>query len=102
MQQFTGPLARAFRFPVRIAVPFRPCGADSPWMEGFSVNVSRTGLLLEADSPMAVGTALEIVLEFAPPLAKVFCTGCVVRTALAPTRVWTVALTIERYRVVQR
>ena len=102
MQQFTGPLARAYRFPVRIAVPFRQRGVDSQWVEGYSVNVSRTGLLLKADRPVAVGTALEIVLEFAPPLAKVFCTGCVVRTALAPTRVWTVALTIERYRVVQR
>jgi hypothetical protein len=102
VQEFSGPVSRAYRFPVSVDLRFRPRGASSIWVEGRSINVSRSGLLLESERPPAVGTPLEVVLDFGAPLVAVRCFGLVVRASAIERDRGAVALTITRYRLIRQ
>src|SRR5262245_12841261 len=52
---------RPLRFAIVVPVTWRPCGADD-WHEGVSVDVSRSGLLIETDRMAATGTLVEFII----------------------------------------
>jgi len=95
---------RAQRFAVATTVLFRPPGSGV-WREGWTLNISRTGVLFHADDPApAARSAMEFILAlpvFGPaPNVQVHCIGQVARVApeaCAGSRC-AVATTIEGYR----
>jgi len=52
---------RAPRFPVRARVWYR--ADDGAWHEGWTENMSRSGLLLHVDSAVTPNTSLDLVVE---------------------------------------
>ena len=87
---------RAQRFPIRTRVLCRRKGQEA-WTEGFSVNVSRTGVLFQLEPVLPPGTPVEIILRLSEPTkdeivrtlpastdelppADVLCIGRIVRT----------------------
>ncbi len=89
---------RARRFALRIDVSYRPEGGDR-WLEAHTLNVSRTGVLLECDRAAPVGTPLEFLLKLGPPVADISCSGTVVRAVppAADAAAWQVGATISSY-----
>ena len=90
---------RAQRYPVDVSAAYRE-RSEVGWSAGRSVNVSRTGVLLETERPFKAGTSIEVVLELAPPLATIRCSGRVVRMSPGRRHPWTIAATIARYSLV--
>jgi hypothetical protein len=75
--------ARAERFPIHAPVRYRV--ADGPWHQGTTKNISRSGLLLQAEVAPTPNTPIEMVVELPSVLegegaARVVCRGRVVRT----------------------
>ena len=68
---------RAHRFLNVVPLVYRPLVPDHPaeWSNGLSVNMSRTGLLLEASAPLPVGAMLELEFCPPPPLEEALGTG---------------------------
>jgi len=77
--------ARAPRYPIRIPLRFR-ASSDAQWREGYTENISRSGVLFRTDQPMPLQTAIEMLLALpmeiagAGTSATVICRGRVVRT----------------------
>ena len=70
----------------------------SDWREARTVNLSRTGVLMESESGTALGAPIELLLKFGPPLANVSCSARVVRAEQgASSSHWRVAASIFRY-----
>ena len=102
-------MGRSPRFLVAAPVVWRPRGADG-WLEGVSVNVSRSGVLMQTDRIPPAGTPIEIVIALSrldlpdDEVADVACAGRVVRTERTrggrlPCRV---AATIDSYSLLRR
>ena len=77
---------RAPRFLIQSALRYR-VGAETDWLEGETVNISRTGILFRAQRPETVKTPIEMSFNLPVTLgdesgAIVFCQGEVVRTVL--------------------
>jgi hypothetical protein len=78
-------MGRPPRFLVAAPVVWRPRGAGG-WLEGVSVNVSRSGVLMQTDRVLPAGTPIEIVIALSRldipdyEVADVACAGRVVRT----------------------
>jgi hypothetical protein len=94
---------RAHRYPVRVPVRYRSSDADT-WHDGRIENISESGMLFEAEYPVAVNTPVEMkfVLPATMPVepAEVVCHGRIVRAV--PTskkrRPLALAATIVTYR----
>jgi hypothetical protein len=101
---------RAQRFSTTVLVLWRPHGQPT-WVEGLSVNASRSGILFRSDQFVAVGTEVELIVALSRDLpadfdiADIRCVGHISRvsderqTGRAPA----IAATIEchsflRYR----
>jgi hypothetical protein len=81
---------RALRYNLQLAVRFRPAG-DSAWRDGTTQNVSSSGVLLRASTPLASDTPVELRLALpvgpaADAFSEVICNGRIVRT-VAPSSV---------------
>ena len=79
-----GAQPRATRFPIETPVLYRASGEDS-WRRGRSVNVSRTGVLVDAeDKGLGMDAGAEFVLALPPAGggagANVECRGRVARS----------------------
>ena len=95
---------RAHRYPIRVPVRYRSSGADT-WHDGRIENISESGMLFEAEHPVAVNTPVEMTfvlpatMSVEPP-AELICRGTIVRAV--PTsrkrRPLTLAATIVTYR----
>jgi hypothetical protein len=73
----------------QVPVQFRERGSGE-WIEGTSVNISRSGLLFCSSSPLENGSSLELTLEMPPELtgdkaAQVICEGTLVRVESVPS-----------------
>jgi hypothetical protein len=68
---------RARRFPITVPLQFRKTGM-SHWTKGTTVNISRTGILFEAEELPAADSLLDIIVDF-PTKSKLECHGSVVR-----------------------
>jgi len=95
---------RAQRFPVHVRLRYRCLGEDS-WYDGWTVNMSRTGILFRATKPLDPDTRIEMMLSLPPILtgessANVLCKGQVVRVQEMPAAESQVALaaTIHRFK----
>ena len=94
--------ARRFQLPMRVLWRHDPAGE---WLEGMSLNTSRTGVLFQSDRAMPVGTSIDMVLAVSwepipsVDVADVVCTGCIVRveTGGPPDRPIALAATIDWY-----
>ena len=80
---------RAPRFAIPLAILYRTPG-DAAWLEGWTENISRSGVLFRADHQVAPETPVEMMLEIptfiATPVAgPTICRGRIVR-AVAPKR----------------
>jgi hypothetical protein len=69
-------ISRAQRFPIKLPLRYREIGT-TPWLKGSTVNISRTGVLFQAERDFPVQTVLEMRIRF--PEAVVACRGPVVR-----------------------
>jgi hypothetical protein len=72
------PVERAQRFPLHLSLRYRKNGV-SHWMDGKTINISRTGILFQADERLPVRSVLEISIQF-PLKATLACRASVVRT----------------------
>jgi hypothetical protein len=76
---------RATRFDLHLPLKYRLVG-ESGWREGTTENISRSGMLFQAEEPIAPNAQLEINLVLPAEIAglsaaEVVCRGEVVRTA---------------------
>ncbi len=76
---------RATRFDLHLPLKYRLVG-ESGWREGTTENISRSGMLFQAEEPLAPNAQLEINLVLPAEIAglaaaEVVCRGEVVRTA---------------------
>jgi len=72
-----------------VPVQFHERGG-AEWIDGTSVNISRSGLLFCSASPLETGTSLELILEMPAELtgdkpARVICEGTLVRVEAIPS-----------------
>lgn len=73
------------------------------WGQGWSENISRSGLLFRAETELATGTALELILDMPTEItgvdgAKVLCQATVARLVPgAPKHSVSLAVTIDGY-----
>jgi hypothetical protein len=89
--------ARARRFRMQVAVAYRERGHDD-WIDAHTINLSRTGLLMQCRSVPPVGAPIDVLLTLGPPLATISCSARVVRAELsAHSGDWRVAARIHRY-----
>lgn len=100
---------RAQRFPIHVPIRYRiPRSRD--WLEAYTENVSRSGVLFRAECNFEPTTTLDLRLEL-PPInnkdgvhAEVVCKGEIVRVeqtypvGISPI----VAVAIHRYRLAQK
>ena len=80
------PPGRAQRFQLHLPLRYRRLG-ESNWHEGKTENISRSGMLFQADEPLQPSALLEINLVLPQEIAglsetEVVCRGEVVRTVL--------------------
>jgi hypothetical protein len=98
---------RAVRYNLQLSVRFRPAG-DSAWRDGTTQNVSSSGVLFRASTPLAANTPVELRLALpigpAPDaFSEVICNGRIVRTvAPSPADTQTgIAVEISDYKLVR-
>ena len=78
---------RAPRFSLRLPIRYRTVG-EPRWHDGITENISRSGVLFQAESELLVDTAIEmrVVLpvagEVERSLPEILCQGHVVRTII--------------------
>lgn len=82
------PPFRAQRFNLHLPLRYRPVG-EQGWRKGTTENISRTGLLFQAEEPLQPSAQLEINLVLPVEIAglsatEVICRGEVVRAVEAP------------------
>jgi hypothetical protein len=76
--------ARAQRFGLHLPVYYRDLDGQG-WFEGWTENISRTGMLFRCNEPFRVDTAVELKLQLAAGMqkedhhAEVQCKGTVLR-----------------------
>jgi PAS domain S-box-containing protein len=81
------PLSRAQRFQLQLPLKYRRLGEEK-WHEGQTQNISRSGLLFQAEDPLQPSVVLEINLVLPSEIAglsptEVVCRGEIVRTVMA-------------------
>lgn len=94
---------RATRLPVKAPVQYEAPGTGR--RHATTVNVSRSGVLIEQDTDQLPGGLVRFRLNFAVAdrsagLPDLLCEGRVVRTEPVPTGVWRIAMTIDNYESV--
>jgi hypothetical protein len=97
---------REHRLALAVPVAYRATGA-SEWMKAATRSLSRSGLLMSTEQPIANGTALEFVFEMPAEISgqqasRVLCRGIVARSQLDKNSGgFLVATTIAGYRFLQ-
>lgn len=98
---------RAVRYNLELTVRFRPTG-ESDWRDGTTQNVSASGVLFHATTPLAADTRVELRLTLpidpAPDaFSEVICNGHIARTASSPVAGRTgLAVAISDYKLIRR
>ena len=74
---------RAPRFAIPIAILYRTPG-DAAWAEGWTENISKSGVLFRADRAIELDTPVELMMEIptwisTPVAGKTICRGRIVR-----------------------
>lgn len=97
---------RALRFNLHLTVRFRSAG-ETVWRDGVTQNVSRSGVLFHASTPLDANTPVELRLALpigssADAFSEVICSGRIVRT-VAPSSAnqrTGIAVAISHYELV--
>jgi PilZ domain-containing protein len=79
---------RAPRFSIPIAILYRTPG-DATWLEGWTENISKSGVLFRADRELELDTPVEMMMEIptfisTPVAGPAICRGRIVR-AVGPS-----------------
>jgi hypothetical protein len=82
---------RSQRFPITLPLQYRVAGT-SRWLQGTSVNMSRTGILFSAGEELPTSAQLEMRIDL-PFMSRLSCLAKVIRAA-APS---SFAVRIQRY-----
>jgi hypothetical protein len=85
---------RAHRFPIRVPLHYRKSGMEY-WQDGKTINISRTGILFQADETIPTDSVLDIQVSL-PLKATLSCQCSVVRAAEESA----LAVRIHRYHLV--
>jgi hypothetical protein len=72
-----GLVNRAQRFPLRVPMQYRK-DRVSGWQQARTINISRTGILFEAEEKMPADSVLDIRVDL-PSKGMMSCLGTVVR-----------------------
>lgn len=77
------PSPRAPRFAIPIAILYRTPG-DAAWMEGWTENISRSGVLFRAERALELDAPVEMMLDLptfisTPVAGQAICRGRIVR-----------------------
>ena len=98
---------RAQRFPIHVPVRYRETGGRA-WVEGKTENVSRSGVLLRAETVLSPKTAVEMRLTFQGVIknkacCEILCKGVVVRKERSNSRSAppALAVTIQQYQLLR-
>jgi PilZ domain. len=100
-------LPRAPRLLIRAPVMFRH-SPRTPWREGWTINVSQSGVLIAAESPAEVRGDLEFLITLSkgalqgpgvPLLPDLHCRGQVVRHVIDADGICTIAANIRRQMI---
>ena len=80
--------SRAPRFSIPIPILYRTPG-DATWLEGWTENISKSGVLFRADRAITLDTPVEMMMEIptwisTPVAGPAICRGRIVR-AVAPS-----------------
>lgn len=80
---------RARRYPIQVSLRYR-IPSESQWHQGQTENISRSGILFQADNVLEAKTQVELSFPLpveigGEPGALVFCEGQIVRTVLPAT-----------------
>jgi hypothetical protein len=89
---------RAPRFPLTLPIRCRRAGEDG-WIDGVTINISRSGVLFRMSEPLDVNTQIEmrIVLgEFPARRGELRCDGHVVRIESADSTARSMAAAFSR------
>jgi hypothetical protein len=97
---------RARRFLIQMPLRYRVNG--SSWRKGTTDNISRSGVLFQAESALQPNTPLELTMALPAEVsgdgsAEVFCRGCIVRSvpSTGDGSHPRLAATISHYRVLR-
>ncbi len=88
------PIPRAQRFPLQLPLHYRKRGMQH-WQDGKTINISRTGILFQADEKIPEDSILDIRISF-PLKAMLSCQGSIVRVDEPAF-----AVRIHRYRMLR-
>lgn len=101
----SGRVPRAPRFPIRVAMKYRP-RSETEWRPAMTENVSRSGVLFRADAQVDLQTAIELMIVLpgavvGEPPSRLRCDGHVVRstTCAATVPQPCVAAAVDDYRL---
>ena len=101
-------VSRPPRFVITVPVAWRPRGEEG-WLDGVSVNVSRSGVLIETDRRPVIGTLVDFVISLSQldtpqyEVADVACAGRVVRSERdSAGRLCKFAATIDAYSLIRK
>ena len=80
---------RARRYPIQVGLRYRTA-SETEWHQGQSENISRSGILFQADIVLEAKTPVELSFPLpveigGEPGALVFCEGQIVRTVMPAT-----------------
>ena len=103
-RKFEVEMPRAPRFQVRIRLSYRTLGEEA-WHEGWTENISRSGVLFRVNKPLLPRTQVEMSLRLPVAIAgessaDVLCKGQIVRVRepLTVEDHHALAATIQEYR----
>jgi hypothetical protein len=85
MAKSESPISRAERFSLQRPIRYRQINATD-WLEGKTINISRTGILFEAKDVFDPNMQLDIRVDF-PLNAILTCRGTVVRSECSESRI---------------
>jgi hypothetical protein len=100
-------LPRAPRLLIRAPIMIRE-SSRMPWRDGWTVNMSQSGVLIALGSPEELRGRVEFLIVLSkgalqgpgvPLLPDLHCRGEIVRHAVADDGAWTMAANIRRQRI---
>jgi hypothetical protein len=78
-------ISRATRFPIRLPLYYR-CNGLASWRRGRSLNISRTGILFEAEEDLPMQAAAEVRIELPHASGAILaCCGPIIRKQAPPS-----------------
>jgi hypothetical protein len=95
---------RARRFPLTLPIRCR-CAGEDGWLEGVTINISRSGVLFRTSKPLDVDTNVEMTIVLGESRARrgeLRCAGRIVRIESGGSTPSSMAAAFSRYNLRHR